>query len=458
MSTSNERTKIFGTDGVRGRANLYPMTVEMAVALGRAAGKVFRESHPKPRVIIGKDTRLSCYMFENALISGLCSMGVDTWMVGPFPTPGVAFITRAYRADAGIVISASHNQFHDNGIKFFSSEGFKFSDAWERRIEEILATGSYLEALPKDDEIGRNTKINDADGRYIEFAKATFPKRCSLRNLKIVLDCAHGAAYKVAPLVFKELDAEVHVFGNHPNGLNINHEVGSLHPETAQKGVIDLKADIGIALDGDGDRVILIDENAQVLDGDTILAICARDLQQRGELRNNRVVSTVMSNLGFLKAMESLGIQVVQSSVGDRYVIQEMLKHEANLGGEQSGHLIFLDQNTTGDGIVSALQVLRIMVETKTRLSDLAAFVTKYPQVLLNVRVKSKPSLHDLTLTSKAISKGESELGEGGRVVVRYSGTEPTLRVMVEGQNPKLVSQIAHEIADSAAEEIGSRV
>jgi len=455
MSTLKEQRHIFGTDGVRGKANSYPMTVEMAVALGRSAGKVFREVNEKPRVVIGKDTRLSCYMIENALISGLCSMGVDTLMVGPFPTPAVAFITRAYRADAGIVISASHNPYYDNGIKFFSSEGFKFSDEWEHRIEQLVNEQGYLSFLPKEDAIGRNTKIHDADGRYIEFAKATFPKRKTLRNLKIVLDCAHGAAHRVAPLVFKELDAEVIVFGNQPNGLNINLEVGALHPETTQKGVIESGANIGIALDGDGDRVILVDEKGQVLDGDTILAICARDLQMRGELKNHRVVSTIMSNFGFLKAMESLGIEVIQSGVGDRYVIQEMLKHDATLGGEQSGHLIFLEQNTTGDGIVSALQVLRIMIETGSKLSELAAFIQKYPQILVNVKVTSKPPLHTLTKMQEAIRSAEKELGDTGRVVVRYSGTEFILRVMVEGRSESIVKRLADSIANEAKKEIG---
>ena len=353
-------TKIFGTDGVRGRANFAPMTVEIALALGRAAGKLFQSHNGKHRVVIGKDTRLSCYMFENALIAGLCSMGVDTLMLGPFPTPGVAFITRAYRADAGIVISASHNSYQDNGIKFFSSEGFKLPDSMEAKMEALIAQNDFEDSLPADWDIGKNTKITDADGRYIEFVKATFPRKLSLKGLKIVLDCANGAGYKVAPLVFRELDANVFVYGNTPNGLNINEACGSLHPELVQKAVIDHHADVGIALDGDADRVVMVDENAQIVDGDTILAICARDMKRQGVLRNNKVVSTVMANFGFMQAMSELGIEVIRSQVGDRYVIQEMLKAEANLGGEQSGHLIFIEHNTTGDGLVSALQVLRL--------------------------------------------------------------------------------------------------
>lgn len=452
---TKECSKIFGTDGVRGKANHSPMTVEIALALGRAAGKIFRKHNSKHRVVIGKDTRLSCYMFENALISGLCSMGIDTLMVGPLPTPGVAFITRAYRADAGIVISASHNPYYDNGIKFFSADGFKLPDSWEQEMEALVARNDFDDCLPPEFDIGKNTKINDADGRYIEFAKATFPRKLSLRNLKIALDCANGAGYKVAPLIFRELDAKVFVYGNSPNGLNINDGCGSLHPETVQKAVIDHRADVGIALDGDADRVIMVDENAQIVDGDTILAICARDLHRQGLLKNNKVVSTVMSNFGFVKAMHQCGIEVIKSQVGDRYVIQDMLKHDANLGGEQSGHMIFLDHNTTGDGLVSALQVLRIMIETDSKLSDLAKFVIKYPQTCINVRVKSKPPLADLKSVQEAIIEVEKSLGDSGRVLVRYSGTENICRVMVEGPKQKQIQQMALSISHAVSEEIG---
>jgi phosphoglucosamine mutase len=448
--------KIFGTDGVRGRANTYPMTVETALALGRAAGKMFGCHNERRKVVIGKDTRLSCYMFENALIAGLCSMGIDTLMVGPFPTPGVAFITRAYRAAAGIIISASHNSYFDNGIKFFSSEGFKFPDTWEAEMEKLVAQGNFEDCLPCDQEIGKNTKINDADGRYIEFVKATFPRRLSLKNLTIALDCANGASYKVAPLVFRELDATVHVYGNTPNGLNINDGCGSLHLETIQKAVIDHRADIGIALDGDADRVIMVDENAQIVDGDAILAICARDMFKRNLLRNNKIVSTVMANFGFVKAMQELGIEVVKSQVGDRYVIQDMIKHDAILGGEQSGHLIFLEHNTTGDGLVSALQVLRIMIETESKLSDLAALFKKYPQSCLNVRVEKKPPLESLEDVVRAIKQGENLLGDSGRVLVRYSGTENICRVMVEGPKQKQTNQIAKSIANTIETSIGN--
>lgn len=449
--------KIFGTDGVRGKANKLPMVPEIALALGRAAGQMLRRQSNKPRVVIGKDTRLSCYVFENALISGLCSMGVDTLMVGPLPTPGVAFITRAYRADSGIVISASHNPFYDNGIKFFDSEGFKMPDAWEREIEAMVLKNDFHEFLPEDSDLGRNTKIIDADGRYIEYVKAAFPRGQSLKNLSIVLDCANGAAYRVAPLVFRELDAKVFTYGVQPDGLNINLDCGSLHPGTVQKGIIEHRADVGIALDGDADRVVMVDENAQIVDGDTILAICARDMQKRGLLKNNRVVGTVMSNLGFIKAMESLGISVIKSQVGDRYVIQEMLQHDANLGGEQSGHVIFLDHNTTGDGLVCALQVMRIMIETDAKLSDLASFVQRYPQTCVNVNVSSKPPLESLEKTAQAIENVEKILGSTGRILVRYSGTENVCRVMVEGTKLKQVIQLAESVAVALRDEIGKK-
>lgn len=449
--------KIFGTDGVRGKANSAPMTPEVALALGKGAGYLLRKRSPKPRVVIGKDTRLSCYVFENALIAGLCSMGVDTLMVGPLPTPGVAFITRAYRADAGIVISASHNPYYDNGIKFFDADGFKFPDAWEEELEGLIAHSFPPEALPKEDEIGKNTKISDADGRYIEFAKATFPRGKSLRNLKIALDCANGAAYRVAPLVLRELDATVFSYGVTPNGLNINQKCGSTHPALIQKAVIEHGADVGIALDGDGDRIVMVDENAQVLDGDTILAICARDMQQRGILRNNQVVATVMSNLGFIRAMEELGIQVVQAAVGDRYVLQEMLRVDAALGGEQSGHVIFRDHNTTGDGIVCALQVLDILLRSDLTLSALASFVQKCPQLCLNVPVRYKPPLDTLQHLQHEIEAAKTALGSSGRVLVRYSGTENICRVMVEGLNYKEVHRLAHQIVAGVQKELGAR-
>lgn len=448
--------KLFGTDGVRGHANIYPMSVEVALAMGKATAKVLRRHDGKLRIVIGKDTRLSCYMFENALIAGLCSMGVDTLMVGPLPTPGVAFITRAYRADAGIVISASHNPYYDNGIKFFSSDGFKLPDSIEQEMEKAIAENNFDDCLPLDHDVGKNTKIADADGRYIEFAKATFPKKMTLKNLTIVLDCANGAAFRVAPLVFRELDAHVYVYGNNPNGTNINELCGALHPNVVQKRVIDHDADVGIALDGDGDRIIMVDENAQIIDGDTILAICANDMKRKNQLHNNLVVGTVMSNFGFLKCMEAHGIKVVQSQVGDRYVIQDMLQYGANLGGEQSGHMIFLDHNTTGDGIVSALQVLRIMKETQSTLSDLASIVKRYPQTLLNVNVKNKPPLESIPAVMRIVHEVEETLAKTGRVLIRYSGTEQKIcRVLVEGPKQQQVDQLAETIAMTIKKELG---
>jgi phosphoglucosamine mutase len=450
--------KLFGTDGVRGRANLFPMTVELALALGRAVGKGFRSLPGKHRVVIGKDTRLSCYMYENALVSGLCSMGVDTFMLGPLPTPAVAFITRAYRADFGIVISASHNPFYDNGIKFFSSEGFKPPESWERDIEALIVQGpeAFEKDLPKEHEIGKNARINDADGRYIEFIKATFPRKLSLKKCILALDCANGAAYKVAPLVFRELDADVYVYANNPNGLNINESCGALHPENVQKAVIDHRADVGIALDGDADRVIMVDENAQIVDGDAILAICAKDMFYKGMLQSPRVVTTLMSNLGYVTALRDMGIEVITSQVGDRYVLQEMLKSDTNLGGESSGHVIFLEHNTTGDGLVSALQVLRIMIETGSKLSELAGAFKKFPQICLNVPVVSKPPLDTIKGFSQAMIDVEQALGSTGRLLVRYSGTETILRIMVEGPKRSLIHQYAEQLAAIARSEIGT--
>lgn len=449
--------KIFGTDGVRGRANHFPMTVEIALALGRAAGYVFRKKGKKSRVVIGKDTRLSCYMFENALISGLCSMGVDTLMVGPLPTPGVAFITRAYRADAGVVISASHNPYQDNGIKFFSGDGYKLPDAMEEEIEKLISEQKFDEFTPKDNEIGKNFKVNDADGRYIEFAKGTFPRKMTLDGLKVVIDCANGAAHRVAPMIFRELDADTYSYGINPNGLNINDDCGSLYPKLSQDAVKKYSANIGIALDGDADRVILVDEKGSIVDGDAILAICARDLFESGNLANNTVVSTVMANLGMIKALESLGIKVTQAAIGDRYVIQEMRRVGATLGGEQSGHMIFADYNTTGDGLVSALQVLRIMIEKGKSLSELASFYEPYPQVCINVKVRDKPDLKTLPDVQKSISVANHKLKGEGRVLVRYSGTEKICRVMVEGKLEKTVLETAEMIAESVENSIGNK-
>ena len=448
METLAKR-KLFGTDGVRGHANHEPMTVETALSVGRAFGARLSKKNGRRRVVIGKDTRLSCYMFENALIAGLTSMGIDTYMVGPLPTPGVAYITRAYRADAGIVISASHNPFYDNGIKFFSPEGFKLHDTIEQEIEEILEAGSYQQALPQDGALGRNHKIDDAQGRYIEFLKASFPRKLSLNGFNLVVDAGHGAGYKVGPLAFEELGATVTQHGANPNGTNINDNCGALHPEVMAQLVTKQKAHVGIALDGDADRCIMADEKGNVVDGDTILAICALHFQHK------RVVGTVMTNFGIIKALERAGIEVVESNVGDRYVLHAMQENRITIGGEQSGHMIFLDHTTTGDGLLTALQVLTVMVETGKPLSELASVVTKYPQKLINVKVANKPPLETLEEVQEAIMSGEHKLQDKGRVLVRYSGTEPKCRVMVEGEEQALVDQIADEIASVITHHIG---
>lgn len=449
------KRKLFGTDGVRGRANFYPMSVETALFLGKAVAKVLRRHNGKHRVVIGKDTRLSGYMFENALIAGLCSMGVDTLMVGPLPTPGVAFITRAYRADAGIVITASHNPYYENGIKIFTSEGFKLPDPIEHEMERIVHLRDFSDCLPADSDVGRNKRIVDADGRYIEFVKATFPKGKTLKGLRIFLDCANGAAHRVAPQAFWELDAEVVAVGNEPNGMNINAGIGALYPAIVQKGVVEHQADVGIALDGDGDRVVMVDEKGDIVDGDTILAICATDLKRRGELKNNRVVATIMTNLGVIRYLQNAGIEVFLSKVGDRYVIQDMLENKAYLGGEQSGHLIFLDHNTTGDGIVSAFQVLRIMIESKASLSDLANGIQKFPQALVNVPVSNKIPLHQKKEVQGVIQSVKKRLGKHGKVVVRLSGTEEVCRIMVQGKERDQVNLLANQIATTVKAELG---
>lgn len=431
------------------------MTVETALAIGRAAGKLFRRRSGKHRVVIGKDTRLSCYMFESALIAGLCSMGVDALTVGPLPTPGVAYLTRAYRADAGIVISASHNPFHDNGIKFFSSDGYKLSDEIERQIEEEVARGDFSADLPPDGELGRNSEMGGARGRYVEFAKSSFPRSLTLSGLRIALDCAHGATYAVGPMLFEELGADLILRGAEPSGLNINLDCGALHPEGLQGVVKGEGANVGICLDGDGDRCILIDERGEVVDGDAILAICAFDWQRRGRLPGGRVVGTVMTNCGVVESLRGQGIDLIQAPVGDRNVLHEMVRYGAPLGGEQSGHTIFHDYNTTGDGLIAALQVLRIMMERDLPLSKLAECVERYPQLLLNVAVASKPPLEQLKRLRDAVADAERDLSGKGRVLVRYSGTEKVCRVMVEGPEKGLIRQLARQLESAVREEIG---
>lgn len=440
--------KLFGTDGIRGIANVPPMTIETALRLGRAVARLYHRPGHRGRIIIGKDTRLSGYMFEQAMAAGICSMGADVMLCGPLPTPGIAFLTSSMRADAGVVISASHNPYYDNGIKIFAADGFKLPDATEAKLEELMAQGEDGQPLPAPEDIGRAQRIDDAKGRYIVFLKNSFPRRLSLDGLKIVVDCAHGAAYRVAPNVLAELGASVTSLSVAPDGKNINDHCGALHPESMCRAVVEQGAHIGIALDGDADRVIFADERGRIVNGDAIMALCARRLLSRGELRKNTLVATVMSNLGLERAMADMGGQLLRTAVGDRYVVEAMRQHDLNLGGEQSGHLVFLDHMTTGDGIIAALQVLAILLEENKPLSELASIMKQYPQVLLSVKVARRLPLAELTTVQSLITRIESELGSDGRVLVRYSGTEPKARVMIEGPEASLIERYAQEIAE----------
>jgi phosphoglucosamine mutase len=459
--------KLFGTDGIRGQANEFPMTGEIAMSVGRAIAHVLR-SHPtvktsipiglkaiesnKPvrraRIVIGKDTRLSGYMIEMAIASGLCSMGADVILIGPLSTPGVAFVTQSMRADAGIMISASHNPYHDNGIKIFSADGYKLPDEIENEIERLVSSGEVDKIRPTGDLVGKAQRIDDVYGRYIVFLKALFPKEMDLLGVRIALDCANGAAYKVAPLVFEELGAEVIRRGVSPNGLNINDACGALHPEGIAGATREYRADIGIALDGDGDRCILSDENGDIVDGDQIIGLCALQMAAEGTLKNKTVVTTPMSNIGLEVALREQGIQMVRAQVGDRYVVDAMRKGDFNLGGEQSGHIVFLDNSTTGDGIVASLKVLEAMRRTGKPLSELKKVVTLFPQVRNDVRVKRKDPLAQHKDISDAIQAAELALKDKGRVFVRYSGTEALCRVMVEGEDRAQITQLAQNIAN----------
>ncbi len=445
---TGSRRKLFGTDGVRGTANVHPMTAEMALALGQALAYVFRgRGKGRRRILIGKDTRLSGYMFEDALAAGISSMGVDVIQVGPVPTPALAFLTVDMRCDAGVMISASHNAYQDNGIKFFGHDGFKLPDDLEARIESLIDSGKLVEARASADQVGGARRIDDADGRYVVSLKHTFPMDLALDGLRVVLDCAHGAAYKVGPTVFAELGAEVFALGVEPNGRNINDGVGSLYPERSVEKVHEVRADIGIALDGDADRVIIVDEKGQILDGDVLMALCAREMHEGKTLKGGGVVATVMSNLGLEKALDSMGLQLLRTQVGDRYVVETMRSGGYNLGGEQSGHVVFLDHSRTGDGIMTALQTLAIMARRQQPLSELWADFEHYPQVMLNVGVSEKRPLESLPSLQSTIRKVESELAGRGRVLIRYSGTEPKARIMVEGEDEARVAQFADELA-----------
>jgi phosphoglucosamine mutase len=454
--------KIFGTDGVRGTANVEPVTAETALQLGRAAAHVFKNlnrqarGRGKHKIVIGKDTRLSGYMLENAISSGILSMGVDVLFIGPLPTPGVAYITRSLRADAGIVITASHNPYADNGIKFFRADGFKLDDQIENQIESLVFSGEIEKVRPTAEEIGKAVRIDDALGRYIEFAKAGFPKNLTLENLRIVVDCGNGAAYKSSPCVLRELGAEAIVFGDHPDGKNINENCGSMYPEKLCAEVIAQKADLGIAHDGDADRVLLCDENGKLVDGDDIMAIAAMDMLAQGTLAENTLVTTVMSNAGLEAAFKKAGGNIIRTAVGDKNVIDEMLKKGFNFGGEQSGHLIFRDFSTTGDGLVAALQILRIMREKNQPLSKLARCWTRFPQLVTNVKVREKIPFEKLDDVLNLVSAAETELkSAGGRVLLRYSGTEPKARLLLEGCDEKDLKSWSQKICGAIQKQIG---
>ena len=455
--------KIFGTDGVRGTANVEPVTAETALKLGRAAAYVFknleRQSRGRGRhkIVIGKDTRLSGYMLENAISSGILSMGVDVLFIGPLPTPGVAYATRSLRADAGIVITASHNPYADNGIKFFRADGYKLDDKIEDRIENLVFSGEIENIRPTAEAVGKAVRIDDALGRYIEFAKASFPRGLTLEGVRIVVDCAHGAAYKSTPCVLRELGAEVMVYGNQPNGMNINQDCGSMHPEAMCRKVVEHKAHLGIAHDGDADRVLLCDEKGNLVDGDDIMAIAALDLLAHKTLAEKTLVTTVMSNAGLEAAVKSAGGRVIRTAVGDRNVIDEMLRGGFNFGGEQSGHLIFRDFSTTGDGLVAALQVLRIVKAKQTPLSKLAKCWTRFPQLVTNVPVREKIPFEQLDGVLKLVKQAEAELkSAGGRVLLRYSGTEPKARLLLEGRDAATLKKWSDKICGAIRKQIGA--
>jgi phosphoglucosamine mutase len=439
--------KIFGTDGVRGVANVYPMTTEMAMQLGRGVAYVFKNDKRRHKIVIGKDTRLSGYMIENAIASGICSMGVDVLLVGPLPTPGIAFITSSMRADAGVVISASHNPFQDNGIKFFSRDGFKLDDEIEDRIEELIFSNDIDHLRPTAEEVGKAFRVDDAVGRYVVFLKNTFSRDLTLEGMKIAMDCANGAAYKVAPAVFEELGANLVLTGVKPNGYNINQDCGSVYPQVTAELVKESGAQLGIAFDGDADRLICVDEKGTVVDGDQLMAIFASRMLKDQTLKHSTLVTTVMSNMGLEMALKSMGGEIVRTAVGDRYVVERMLVDGYNLGGEQSGHIIFLDHNTTGDGILTALQLLEVMVAEDKPLSELATIMERFPQHLVNVRVKERKPLEDFPEIIRTVEQVKEKLGSEGRLLIRPSGTEPVIRVMIEGKDQDSVVQLTEETA-----------
>ena len=452
---ADQKRKYFGTDGIRGTVGVPPITPDFVMKLGWAAGRIFtRESSSRRKVLIGKDTRVSGYMFESALEAGLSAAGVDIHLLGPMPTPAIAYLTRTFHANAGIVISASHNAFEDNGIKFFCAGGSKLPDEMEMEIEREL--DKPMETVTSR-ELGKASRVTDAAGRYIEYCKSTFSNDLSLEGLKIVVDCAHGATYHIAPAVFSELGAEVISIGSDPDGFNINEAVGATSPEALQRAVLAESADVGIALDGDGDRLIMVDSKGAVLDGDEITFIIARQRQQLGKLQG-AVVGTQMSNLGFERAVQTLGLDFQRAKVGDRYILEMLLQNKWSLGGETSGHIICLDLTTTGDGIIAAIQVLEAMIRTGHALSTLKAGMSKYPQRLINVRIAERQDITNIAAIREAVKQVEDKLGDSGRVLLRPSGTEPLIRVMVEGQDAGLVDETCEYLADVVESTLSSSV
>ena len=439
------KRKYFGTDGVRGLANTFPMTPDIALKLGAAAGRHFRKDQKQHRVVIGKDTRRSSYMFENALTAGFTSTGMDVYLLGPVPTPAVGVLTRSMRADVGVMISASHNSYLDNGIKFFGPDGFKLSDKVELKIEELLDNDIEY-ADPQN--IGMAKRIDDALGRYMEFAKSAFPRKKLLNGLKVVVDCANGAAYKAAPIVLWELGAEVISIGVDPNGYNINKDCGSTYPQNAANAVLEHGADVGICLDGDADRLILIDDKGNIADGDQLMGLIASQWSSKGQLAKNTLVATVMSNMGLERYLNSLDIKLLRTNVGDRYVVEEMQRSGYNLGGEQSGHIVMTDYATTGDGLMAALQFLNALVESKCSSSELVKVFEPMPQLLKNVRLNDTFSLDNLKVQD-SIKAGEDAFGSIGRLLIRKSGTEPLLRVMGECEDPKLLKSVVENIVET---------
>jgi phosphoglucosamine mutase len=449
--TRMSERKLFGTDGIRGRANVEPITPELAMRLGRAITHVARRGKSRaPRVVIGKDTRVSGYMLETAISAGICAAGGRVLLSGPIPTPAVANLTQSMRADAGVVISASHNPFADNGIKLFGPDGFKLPDAEEAAIVALLADPKLDSQGKSGASIGRAERFDSAVGRYIVFTKSCFPRELTLDGLKIVVDAAHGAAYRVAPAVFSELGAEVIALGCKPNGLNINRNCGAMHPEHVALEVKKKKAHLGVALDGDADRVIFVDEHGAIVDGDAIMALCGTRMHQAKKLAKGKLVTTVMSNMGLERALQAVGARVLRTAVGDRYVVEALRKESLSFGGEQSGHLIFMDHATTGDGLVAALQVIAIMVAEQRSLSELSRVMERVPQVLESIKLPSRRPLEQMPLLSSRIGAAEKKLGEDGRVLVRWSGTEAKLRLMVEGPDPKVLKALVAEMAEAA--------